>query len=179
MGELGADLVGSSCDEMAFHEGKVACGCHSFVFGDGCLGAFYAFFGDEDFVLLGVFEELVLEAAFAVLHSSCDDGEVGLPYFPVTDEAFQHIGSGPVLSEEEDAFCVEVDAVDRDGRRFAFSFEVLIDSCKKGILFLSFRIKGQEPGGFHGRQKVFVFIQNDGLCIFLFFEYIGNDIISP
>ena len=117
MGELCADLVGSSCDEMAFHEGKVACGCHSFVFGDGCLGAFYAFFGDEDFVLLGVFEELVLEAAFAVLYSSCDDGEVGLPYFPVTDEAFQHIGSGPVLSEEEDAFCVEVDAVDRDGRR--------------------------------------------------------------
>ena len=74
MGELGADLMGTACDQFTFYQGKAVFGSQGLIIG---LTAFAACLGGvryKDPVFLGILEKVTLQTAVTGLWCAFYDG---------------------------------------------------------------------------------------------------------
>ena len=63
MGELGADLVRPSGDQLAFNQRQSTVHCHDFIIGAAAFGAGLRRIGHKHAVFLGILEQVAGEAA--------------------------------------------------------------------------------------------------------------------
>jgi len=116
VGELGADLVGSAGDKLAFDQTQTISGVQHLVVGLGGLGSGLGLVGDEDPVFLGILEDVPLQAPLFALGYALDDGQIPLVQLPILDLLVHDPQGFGGLGGDDDAAGVPVDAVAQGGR---------------------------------------------------------------
>ena len=115
MGKLGADLMGSSRDQLAFHKRQAVPGGKGFVVCLAGLGPGLRAVRHENTVFDGVFEKIALEAPFFGLWGAFYDGQIPLVDFPVLDLLIHDPQGFGGFGCDDNAPGVPVDAVAQGG----------------------------------------------------------------
>ena len=74
MGKLGANLMGTTGDQLAFHQGKPLGRCQSNIIGLTGFRSRLGSIGDEYPILLGILKQIPLLSALGRLGSTLHDG---------------------------------------------------------------------------------------------------------
>ena len=111
VGHLGANLVGASGVESAFHKAETVGAFYKLIvrnsgFGTGLRAVFHI-----NLIFLGVLENIALQPAFGGLGSAVDYAEIALIYLPVADFVVEYAQRFRVFCGNDDAAGVAVNAV--------------------------------------------------------------------